>query len=405
VRGRLPALDGLRGLAILLVLVLHLWRPERSTLIGPMIGHVTRLGWVGVDLFFVLSGFLITGILIEARGKAHYFRNFFARRVLRIFPLYYLFLVASLVLMPLFVEAMQLDRFPGYQYAADAGAWPWFAFYVSNLWMVIEQNFSSGYANSLTWSLAIEEQFYLVWPLLILVCPPRHLLRLMAAVVCTAVALRAILALAGGSWLTIFLLTPCRLDCLAIGGLLAAYLRSPRFDPQRWQRLSRWGLFGCLPAAFVWLLIAGDGAREEFLFQVVGYTLLACGWAGLLARVVADGEGRLGRLFRNRALISLGKYSYGLYLFHLLGFVFVYPLVYRWVLDLTGHPLLERLFWLLAGIAGSWLLAFTLYHLYEVRFLRLKRFFRAPGALPAPRPARSPAKAEVAAGAATSSPR
>ncbi len=373
-RGRVRGLDGLRGLAILLVLVLHLWRPEHGTLLGQALSRLSRLGWAGVDLFFVLSGFLITGILIDSRRRPGSIRNFFARRVLRIFPLYYLFLATTLLLMPIYAQRMHLERVPGYQYAADAAAWPWYVTYTSNLWMADREDFSPGYANSLTWSLAIEEQFYLVWPFLILLCPPKKLLGVIAAVFLGAVGLRAALAFSGGHWLSIFLLTPCRLDTLAAGGLMAAYLRSPRFRPDLWRRLSGAALFVCLPAAGAWLLLAGDQVRETPSFQVVGYSLLALGWAGLLAKVLDQGP-VLAKLFEARPMASLGKYSYGIYLFHLLAFVVVYPLVYRQVLSLVRFTILERLFWLGVGIAGSWLLAAILYHAFEVRFLRLKRYF------------------------------
>jgi peptidoglycan/LPS O-acetylase OafA/YrhL len=371
---RLRRLDGLRGLAILLVMVVHFWRPEEATALGRWMTRVAAAGWSGVDLFFVLSGFLITGILADTRGRPGWLRNFFARRVLRIFPLYYLFLAVSMLLLPAYVARIHFTRVPDYGYAADVAAWPWYASYTSNLWMALHGRFSPGGANSLTWSLAVEEQFYLAWPLLILLCPPRRLLALVGALFAAAVAVRTGLVLAGSGWLPIFLLLPCRMDALAAGALAALYLRSPRFRPRVWQRLGSAACFILLPAAVLWILRPAGDVRETAPFQVAGYSLLALGFAGLLAKVL-DGGTVLRRAFDAAPLVSLGKYSYGIYLFHVVLFSAVLPLAYKPVLAWLGSKLLERWFWLFAGIAGSWLLAAALYHLFEVHFLRLKRSF------------------------------
>src|SRR4051812_39004746 len=98
--GFIPALDGLRGIAILLVLFHHftIYRPDRG--LDKWLANIPAAGWIGVDVFFVLSGFLITGILLDARDRRHYFRNFYARRALRIFPLYYLVVFVGLILLP-----------------------------------------------------------------------------------------------------------------------------------------------------------------------------------------------------------------------------------------------------------------------------------------------------------------
>jgi len=374
-RGRLRGLDGLRGLAILLVMLVHFWRPEEKTALGAAMTRAARLGWAGVDLFFVLSGFLITGILMDTRARPGYLRNFFARRVLRIFPLYYLFLAISLLLMPAYFAGIGFDRVPGFGHAADAAAWPWYVSYTSNLWMAHHNDFSAGLANSLTWSLAIEEQFYLVWPWLILLCPPRRLFAAMAAVFTGAVAFRAGLALSGSHWLPILVLTPCRVDTLAAGGMLAVYVRSPRFRPQTLRRLSRAALFVGLPVFAAWVILSRQDVRETTAFQVAGYSLLALGCAGLLAKVLDGDAPAVRKVFHSGPLTSLGKYSYGIYLFHVLLFTAVLPLAFKPVMALLKLVILERFFWLFAGIGSSWLLAAGLYHLYEVRFLRLKRFF------------------------------
>lgn len=373
--GHLRSLDGLRGFAVLQVMILHLWRPETSTTLGTLVGRFTHLGWIGVDLFFVLSGFLITGVLLDGRDDPHRLRNFFARRLLRIAPLYTLFLVATLVLMPVYVRELGLGRYPGYQYGLDAEAWPWYVSYTSNLWMVAQQSFSPGYANSLTWSLAIEEQFYLLWPFVVLWCRPRWLPYWIGGIFVAAVGLRAVLVASGSFWMTTYLLTPCRLDTLATGALLACALRSPEVSRERWRWFYRLSL-PSLPLGVGWLLVAGDPVREGAAFQVLGYAILALGWAGLLAWLLVHPEGRCTRLFESWPLVSLGRYSYAIYLFHLLAFVVVYPLVYKQVLAIVRFPLLERFTWLVAGILGSWLLGAALYHTYEKWFLLLKRRFK-----------------------------
>jgi peptidoglycan/LPS O-acetylase OafA/YrhL len=172
----IPALDGLRGIAIILVMLHHFtyYRPETG--IDAVIAGVPLFGWVGVDLFFVLSGFLITGILLDSRGSTRYFTNFYARRTLRIFPLYYLVLFLALVALPQFpsvhtVLAGDIEMPP---------RWPYWA-YLTNF-SVAERGFVHGWVD-VAWSLAIEEQFYLVWPLVIWLCPQRLLPWLCTAIV------------------------------------------------------------------------------------------------------------------------------------------------------------------------------------------------------------------------------
>src|SRR5580700_6952106 len=157
---RLPALDGIRGVAILLVLFYHLFRYDNS-----LLGRLSHHGWLGVELFFVLSGFLITGILYDSRGEVHYFRNFYGRRVLRIFPLYYGFLAVAALLAPLLIKA-QLQGIHTYIHYQ---VWWWL--YAANILESIKGWICAAFDPF--WSLAIEEHFYLIWPLLIALAPKR----------------------------------------------------------------------------------------------------------------------------------------------------------------------------------------------------------------------------------------
>lgn len=383
-RGYVRSLDGLRGVAILLVLTVHLWRPETETAAGAVLTRLARGGWTGVDLFFVLSGFLITGLLIDSRDRPGYLANFFARRALRILPLYALFLVVSLVLLPIWFDHLGLSGRPSFGNRADAADWPWYALFLSNYRMALADRFSAGWTNSLTWSLAVEEQFYLLWPWLILLCPPRRLPWAIGTVFGAAVLARAALVGLGAGWLPVAISTPCRMDALAAGGWVAAYLRSPGFQPRTWKWLVRGGAGLALPAA-AWVLWDGD-PRTGAAFQVAGYSLLAVAGAGLLGLALDGGP----RALRSAPLVALGKVSYGVYLFHLVLFTAVLPVAYKPVLALARWQIVERFFWWGFGIAGSWLLAWCLYRVVEAPFLRLKDRFRT-GAAHAPAGGRLPA--------------
>jgi peptidoglycan/LPS O-acetylase OafA/YrhL len=208
------ALDGLRGIAILLVLLRHVGEDGPARRAGGLVSAALQSGWLGVDVFFVLSGFLITGILLDARGDAArppdgYFLHFYARRALRIFPAYYVFLAIVLL-----IGQPQMPH----------GTW-WYWTYLSNVMIA-----RYGWPNAVwdtghLWSLAIEEQFYLVWPAIIAWTPRRRLPTVCLCVILSAFTLRAVLIHQGAA-LAGYVLTPARADTLALGALLAVALRS-----------------------------------------------------------------------------------------------------------------------------------------------------------------------------------
>ena len=365
----IPALDGVRGLAILLVLAHNLDpfdgadRPlERAAEL------VFNSGWVGVQLFFVLSGYLITGILLDARGAPGYYRSFLGRRVLRIFPLYYGVLVLALVILPalgLAPDRLLADR--------DHRIWLWT--YLIN-WA--EPLGAGVLAFPHFWSLAVEEQFYLVWPFVVSRTPPRRLLKVVAALVVIAFGARLGLHLAGAGEAGPYMFTICRMDALALGAAVAAVLRIP--DDR--ERLARWR--GGVPLAAGALFVVGFLAtrgypRSSYSDQTFGYTILAITFAALVLTAVLDhqrGHGWIGATFQIAALRSFGKYSYAIYLFHQpLNQMVGVPLLHR--LRPQGTGLVAGCAYMAAVTAASYAMALVSYHGYEKHFLRLKRYFPA----------------------------
>jgi peptidoglycan/LPS O-acetylase OafA/YrhL len=361
---RNTALDGVRGVAILLVMFCHMNILEHTGGVVPRtISSVLAAGWCGVDLFFVLSGFLITRILLASKNEHAYFRNFYARRILRIVPVYYFVLALVFIILP-------LTPFQTFQVSAAAKQSQWvYWLFVQNYFMAHTKGFGLSLL-TVTWSLAIEEQFYLVWPLLVRLASSQSLKRICIGMIVSANVLRGLLALAHANWIASYVLTPTRMDSLAVGALVAIW----RIESDR-PRLRR--LFVPLMAAtFVLSVVEFQtyGAANVF-----GYTILAFAFAGLL-ELALDPSSRWSRLLDNRALRFFGKYSYALYLLH--------PAILRAVagsMRWYGHPqpfggpetLFTQFVFICYAIAGSVAAAMISWNLLEKPFLRLKDRFAA----------------------------
>ena len=353
-------MDGVRGIAIAAVLLFHfgsLYAPLSPGTLDTVLRRLPASGWVGVALFFVLSGFLITGILLDARGSRHYFPSFYMRRVLRIFPLYYGVLLVVFVLVPLATH---------HQFVAPARQIA-FWLHASN-WTTAFDPFAPLVTNF--WTLSVEEQFYLVWPAAIAFIPRRAHLPLCIALLLTPLVLRNIpylLRIQAAHPDFMYRLTPFRVDTLAAGALVAILVRSRHRFPSL-----------ALPAALAGagiiaaLLVNARGQFSAGAIPVVrfGYTavLLLC---SALVLYAYQRRGSAGTAWlRTRALTGLGKYSYGIYVFH--------GIVRYFLPHLTAHLPPTRMVQASVaafGIALSLAISFASFHLYEKQFLRLKTRF------------------------------
>lgn len=299
---RIPELDGLRGLAILAVLVFHArWVFATTAEIPGFAYQILGLGWCGVDLFFVLSGFLITGILLDTRESPTYFRTFYLRRVLRIFPLYFVYLLTVLVLF-----RYGWRWYSGRDFWQTTNPW-WYLGYLMN-WK--QGGGSDDRFLEHLWSLGIEEQFYLVWPALVWWLPRRRLVCLCGAMMLGALAVRCWMSGLGTDTEIMYRMTPCRLDCLAAGAFVALGMRDFR---SLLDRCAGWISVLCA-VAFIGVAIASpDNVWSDLPMRTAGASILAVGFACL---VFYAASGRRHRILSSRLLGVFGKYSYGIYVLH-----------------------------------------------------------------------------------------
>jgi peptidoglycan/LPS O-acetylase OafA/YrhL len=355
-----PGIDGLRGLAILFVLFNHATEVFASgdRLQTSWFWRCSPGAWLGVDLFFVVSGFLITNILLSARSRPRPFRTFLIRRALRIFPLAFLYL-AVLIALGFFWERFAVMRHPS--------TIAWITTYLINYriafkgWHLAEV--------SILWSLAVEEQFYAGWPLLALKLPLRFLGRLLVVVVIVTPLIRWEIAPRLGS-AAVYVLTITRWDALAAGALLALAWRSPARPA-----VLLWSRRLLVPSIVVIAVMLGvpfgpENALHPRWFDAFGYSLVAGAffvWTG----VALDPRSRLQVVLSSRVLRYLGKRCYGLYIWHILTGMILRTGLER--LGLVWSFELQVLVWvgfLVAVAAAS-------FRFFEEPFLRLKDRFAA----------------------------
>jgi peptidoglycan/LPS O-acetylase OafA/YrhL len=353
---RIPELDGLRGLAVILVLLYHYVAvsiPADSTGGLHVIRQLFSKNWSGVDLFFVLSGFLIGGILIDNRSATNYFSVFYTRRISRIFPLYYFFLGIFLLMAHfaqrpgLFSASIFVNRLP---------TLPYFL-YVQNFIMALRGTFGNEFL-AVTWSLAIEEHFYLLLPMIVWVSRPKRLPLNLLFLISLSLILRT--TLARGTF-SAFVLTPWRLDSLFLGVLLAMLIRAPVLLTQVKARLS-WIKLAC-GALFLYLVYC---ALTQPLGSLNNILLFGVFYATLIFLTLAEKTGVLARIFRRGWLMNIGRVSYALYLFHQMVNGLVHDLLFKTL------PRFENLPTILATLLSLlllYLLANGTYYAFEKRFI------------------------------------
>jgi len=346
---------------------------EARTLTQRAVVKAASYGLLGVDLFFVLSGFLITGLLLEAKGEPHYFRNFYARRSLRIFPLYYFVLAMLFLVLPRFISPSPL-----LEVARSHQAWLWT--YTSNFYVAASSSWSALTYVTHFWSLAIEEHFYLFWPLVVFSFRRPVLERICLGILVGGLALRIGVALAGVSELSISVLTPCRIDTLCVGCILALLVRREG-GMEAWVERSGRAALG-LGAAIV-LLSAFCAAAKWGLpvLHQIRNSLYGLFFGALTLLSLKRPDNLIARAFQGPLLRFFGKYSYGLYVYH--GILTWYlleigidarleALLGSHALAIAARPVL--------GVGLSLVMAVLSYQLLETRFLALKRYFEVRGA-------------------------
>ena len=361
----IPGLDGLRGLAILMVLLFHYGTVlNRNNPLQHLLAGVADVGWTGVDLFFVLSGFLITSILLDSRDAENFYSSFYLRRVVRIFPVYYCSLLFLFFMFP------RIE--PGYAaIAPPPGERVWYFSYLQN-WTNVLVTGSRERLVGHYWSLGIEEQFYMIWPWIVYRCTANRLLKVSIGGVAVSLLLRLGLLVWHVSPETIYRNTFARMDSLLIGAACACLLRNETFV----KYAGRWvpSLWAVVP---ITLVVSRELLRpfsdHNRAVQGFGFTAIALSYGALLVGIVVtkDGQSAVQRFFNSGFMRIFGKYSYGAYIWHQL----VRAGTINSEVKLIGHQV-PALLNLPLMIAVTLAVSMVSYALIERPFLSLKRHFK-----------------------------
>jgi peptidoglycan/LPS O-acetylase OafA/YrhL len=370
-RPKMPELDTIRGIAVLLVLFFHgfSFRYGLSGLSGfpKLLVEATLPGWMGVDLFFVLSGFLITGILLDSKSKADYYRTFYIRRALRILPLYY----AVLLLLAILTRTGWVNRNASWSFLIMS------FFYLSN----VTELFGVPMQYGVLWSLAVEEHFYLIWPAFVRSLSRRRVAIAALTICFICPCLRAFYFLrnyntgTGYTWLVA--------DGLATGAFLSAVARGP------WGTRSRmWSVAAVFLTLSLIMFTAGYPfgifLASRFLGMTLRGTALNLFFAGSIASALLIGTSNWKAIVNRPMLQFFGDISYGVYLIHMLVFDLEDHLVGKWLPSLSSPSGHFSQMILLFAIATSVIVAvasLSRWH-FEEPFLRMKKGFEGPSTKP-----------------------
>ena len=354
-RDFIPQLDGVRGLAIILVITFHYW------------GYlpVFSLGWSGVDLFFVLSGYLITSRLIAVQHREHPLRKFYTNRALRILPLYYGSLIVFYLGFHLLVSKENYHLFEFYDQH-----WISYVLFVQN-WILTNVNQTRPYFLIHFWSLAVEEQFYLIWPIFLYsFWQKKYFTTAVFLLIAIIMAARTAIYFHYPVWRgrdIDYYTTFCRMDAFLIGGslfLFQSHGKARQFVPY-------FLLAFFLTAGGVWL--SGNAKNNNAFFCTIGYTLLDISFAGLLFAALNNSQKWLSIFFNYKWLQFTGKISYGLYIFHWILLQVLEPKIAQHLFRPAG--LSDRTAFFFSScicVAISYLISVISYFYFEWYFLQRK---------------------------------
>lgn len=399
---RVAALDGLRGVAVLCVMLFHFGTAsgfQADTFVAKKLVGIFCNLWSGVDIFFALSGFLITGILLREKDDPGYFTRFYMRRSLRIFPLYFAALAVIFIVLPA-LHLQALDN-PGIHRVQDAQAWMW----------AYSQDFAISWFNhdffdpdplwvGHFWSLGVEEHFYLVWPLIVYLCSRRQLIWTSALLIVAAPAVRWTMMHYQMDPAAVYTFTLSRMDQFAIGGLLALFVRE--VEPAQLMRWARWAA----AATVLYLLACVIEMRQPFYWTFpealgFGFSFLALGSSALIVFAISPQHNAIKAGLEFGWLRFFGKYSYGAYVLHTplqYGFMQLFgPQRIEPLAEPLGHAtaqLVSLLGFIVLAITLTMLLAVVVFKVLETPFNRLKRHYEYG----------KPMKAKLAAASATGTP-
>ena len=368
--GRIRELDGLRGAAIAMVVILHYFQLTIVARPGSALAYLqaaARLSWTGVDLFFVLSGFLIGGILLDSRASTNYYSVFYKRRFFRIIPIYLVTLLLGAALV-----SLRLGPTSGpFQWLTMEGA-PWYAYltFTQNFWMAHAGSIGSN-GLAMTWSLAVEEQFYLMVPLYIRALSRRWLARFLVIGICGAPLLRTLLLrFASDTSIGTYTMMLCRADALLLGVLAAVLLRN-----ERWKERIRGA--GSVFSFLIPILLLGMGVLTlqawkltSSIMKTVGYTWVALFYVTILLFVLTRPDSRLTKVLRTKWLCWLGTLAYGIYLFHTGVLYLLFGLIWGRGATVSSIP---TFLVTLAAMALTLLLAALSWRYFEQPLIRMGR--------------------------------
>ncbi|MBO9205473.1 MULTISPECIES: acyltransferase family protein [Niastella] len=339
-------LDGVRAIAAFMVIFFHFFFVPALNL-PPLLTKIANLGRTGVSLFFVLSGFLITRILIETKESPGYFTSFYVRRSLRIFPLYYLFLALTFIILPL------ISGKPFVPFNLQVYSWA----YLQNFAMTFRWPHVGPVH---LWSLSVEEHFYLFWPLLIYLLSIRKIV--VAIVLIMVIAFMVRLFLAKHDYESYYF-TFARIDELSMGALLAILEIKNKLIDKHANKFLLSSMIFAIPTIAL-LAIFTDMSNP--IIYIIKYNLLAFTYLSMIGYVISLRKTAwVKRFLRSKPMLFSGKISYGLYLYH--------PLCIATVWSIFPKMNLVPLFVIAVGF--TFLVASASYYLFELNFLKLKRFF------------------------------